>query len=315
MTATATETTPQVNGDMAYSSKFLPKVTSIPVVNSLKKHVFLHVPYAESVSKYVGDQLGTAFTYTDNTPIQPMLIKLDTLAADGVAKLQKEVPIVTAPTDEVLKKTKIDRFVDLMTRYYVASVHFVHNLYDAYKSVFDPVINPFLDRFEAFLDIKSSKDQSQGARFGKIREVIVQKVDSKVTPILTQTKETVSSIYSDRLAPFAQYPVDLFSAQKEKSYEAASPYVSELTSRYTKAESAAKDAWTKTKPDISGPNSIIPTVKSGIFTVITFGYNLVYPESQKQPYPKGVEDQINGLVSGVELSDGHAKKRVNGSTY
>jgi hypothetical protein len=181
--------------------------------------------------------------------------------------------------------------------------------------VFDPVIDPFLERFEAFLDIKVSKEQSQGARIGKIRQVVVQKVDAKVTPILTQTRETVSSAYTNNIVPLVQYPLDLFTAQKEKATEVASPYISELTSRYTKAESAAKDAWTKTKPDISGPNSIVPAVKSGIFVVITFGYNLVYPESKKQPSPQGVEDQTNGLVSGVELSDGHAKKRVNGSAY
>ena len=315
MTSTATETKPQVNGDTTYSSKFLPKVTSIPVINSLKKQLFIHVPQAETLSKYVGDQLSTAFTYTDNTPLQPMLIKLDTLAAEGVAKLQKEVPIVTTPTDEVLKKTKLDHFIDMFTHYYAASVDFVYSIFNAYKGVFDPVINPFLDRFEALLDIKASKEQSQGARLDKIRQVIVEKVDSKVTPILTQTKETVTSIYSNRLAPLAQYPVDLFTAQKEKATEAASPYVSELTSRYTKAESAAKNAWTKTKPDISGPNSVVPTVKSGIFTVVTFGYNMVYPESKGQPSPTGVEDQTNGLVSGVELSDGHAKKRVNGSAH
>lgn len=315
MTSTATETKPHVNGDATYSSKFLPKVTSIPVVNSLKKQLFMHVPQAEAISKYVGDQLSTAFTYTDNTPIQPMLIKLDTLAADGVAKLQKEVPIVSAPTEEVLKKTKLHQMMDMFTHYYAASVDFIYNIFNAYESVFDPIIDPFLDRFETLLDIKVSKEQSPRARFATIRQVVVEKVDSKVTPILKQTKETVTSIYSDRLVPLAQYPIDLFTTQKEKATEAAAPYVSEMTSRYTKAESAAKDAWTKTKPDVSGPNSFVPTVKSGIFTVITFGYNLVYPESKEQPSPKGVEDQTNGLVSGVELSDGHAKKRGNGSAY
>jgi hypothetical protein len=315
MTSTATETTPQVNGDTTYSSKFLPKVTSIPVVNSLKKQLFIYVPQAETLSTYVGTQLTTAFAYTDNTPIQPMLIKLDTLAADGVAKLQKEVPIVDTPTNEVLKKTKIDHVMDLFTHYYVVSVDFVFNIFNAYKGVFDPVLLPFLDRFEAFLDIKSSKDKSTADRFAKVRAVVIEKVDSKVTPILTQTKETVTSIYTNKVVPLAQYPANLFSAQKEKATEVVSPYVSELTSRYTKAESAAKDAWTKTKPDISGPNSIVPTVKSGIFVVITFGYNLVYPESKKQPSPHGVEDQTNGLVSGVELSDGHAKKRTNGSAF
>jgi hypothetical protein len=315
MTSTATETTPQVNGDTTYSSKFLPKVTSIPVVNSLKKQLFIYVPQAETLSTYVGTQLTTAFAYTDNTPIQPMLIKLDTLAADGVAKLQKEVPIVDTPTNEVLKKTKIDHVMDLFTHYYAVSVDFAFNIFNAYKGVFDPVLLPFLDRFEAFLDIKSSKDKSTSDRFAKVRAVVIEKVDSKVTPILTQTKETVTSVYTNKVVPLAQYPANLFSAQKEKATEVVSPYVSELTSRYTKAESAAKDAWTKTKPDISGPNSIVPTVKSGIFVVITFGYNLVYPESKKQPSPHGVEDQTNGLVSGVELSDGHAKKRTNGSAF
>jgi len=315
MTSTATETTPQVNGETTYTSKFHQEITSIPVVNSLRKQLFLHIPQAETLNKYVEDQLSAAFTYIDNTPIQAMLIKLDTLAADGVAKLQKEVPIVTTPTNEVLKKTKIDYFLDLFTRYYVASIDFAYNIFNTYKNVFDPVLVPFLDRFEAFFDIKSSKDKTTGARFSKIYEVVVEKVDSKVTPILTQTKETVTSIYTNKVVPLAQYPGNLFSAQKEKATEVASPYVSELTSRYTKAESAAKDAWTKTKPDISGPNSIVPAVKSGIFVVTTFGYNLVYPESEKQPSPKGVEDQTNGLVSGVEPSDGHAKKRTNGSAF
>lgn len=310
MSATKTETT-QVNGEPSYSSKFLPKVTSIPVVNSLKKQLFAHVPQAEVLTKHVGHHLSNAWSYTNNTPIQPMLIKLDTLAAEGVARLEKEVPMVNTPTDEVLKKTKIDSFIDFFTHYYTASVDFIVNLFDAYKGVFDPVVYPILNNFEAFLGIKASKQESKSARVTRIRGVIAEKVDSQVTPILNKTQETITSIYSSTIAPLAQYPLKQYKIQKDKAAETYSPVVSELTSRYTKAESAAKDAWIKTKPDISGPNAVIPSLKSGIFAAITFGYNLVYPETKK-PSPKGVEEETNGLVSGVELNNGGANKRPNG---
>src|SRR5947207_300492 len=258
MSATTTETVPQVNGETTYSPKFLPKVTSIPVVNSLKKQLFTHVPQAEAFSKHVGDHLSAAFTYTNDTPIQPMLIKLDTLAAEGVARLEKEVPIVTTPTDEVLKKTKIDSFIGFFTHHYVTSVDFILNLFNAYKGIFDPVVNQVLNKFEWFLDIKASKEESQKARLTHIRKLVVEKFDSQVTPILNKTIETVSSIYSNRIVPLAQYPLKQFNAQKDKATENYSPVVSELSSRYTKAESAAKDAWVKTKPDVSGPNAVIP---------------------------------------------------------
>ena len=130
-------------------------------------------------------------------------------------------------------------------------------------------------------------------------------------PSSTKQERQLQSIYSDKITPLAQYRFKQFNAKKDKAAETYSPVVSELTSRYTKAESAAKDAWFKTKPDISGPNAVIPSLKSGIFVVITFGYNLVFPESKK-PFPQGVEEQMNGLVSGVELKDGEAKKRPNG---
>ena len=158
---------------------------------------------------------------------------------------------------------------------------------------------------------KLQKIDSQKARVTQIREAIVEKVDSQVTPILNKTKETVTSIYSNKITPLSQYPLKQFNAQKDKAAETYSPVVSELTSRYTKAESAAKDAWVKTKPDMSGPDAVIPSLKSGIFVIITFGYNLVYPGSKK-PSPKGVEEQINGLASGIELKDGEAKQRPNG---
>jgi hypothetical protein len=309
MSTTATETTPQVNGD--YSPKFLPKVTSIPVVNSLKNHIFTHVPQAEALTKHVGHHLSNVWTYTNDTPIQPMLIKLDTLAANGVARLEKEVPLVTTPTDEVLRKTKIDSFLDFFTHYYTASVDFIFNLFDAYKGVFDSAFNHILNKFEVFLGLEPKKQESKSARVTRIRGVVVEKVDSWVTPILNKTKETVTSIYSDGIAPLTQYSLKQFNAQKDRAAETYSPVVSEFTSRYNNAESAAKDVWIKTKPDIAGPNAVIPSVKSGIFTVITFAYNLMYPES-KNPAPKGVEEEANGLVSGIELKNGEAKKRPNG---
>jgi len=191
------------------------------------------------------------------------------------------------------------------------SVFFIFNLFNAYKGVFDPVIDRVLNNLEVFLGIKNSKDESQKERVAHIRGVIVEKVDSHVTPILNKTRETVKSIYSDKITPLAQYRFEQFNAKKDKAAETYSPVVSELASRYTRAESAAKDAWFKTKPDISGPNTLSPSLKSGIFVVITFGYNLVFPESKK-PFPQGVEEQMNGLVSGVELKEGEAKKRHNG---
>jgi hypothetical protein len=310
MSTTTTETA-QINGDTSYSPKFLPKVTSIPVVNSLKNQLFAHVPQAESLSKHVGEHLSAVFTYTNDTPIQPMLIRLDALAADGVARLEKEVPIVTTPTEEVLRKTKIDRFICFFTHHYVTTVDFIFNLFNAYKGVFDPVVDGVLNNLEVFLGIQNSKDESQKERVAHIRGVIIEKVDSHVTPILNKTRETVASIYSNKITPLAQYRLEQFNTRKDKAAETYSPVVSELASRYTKAESAAKDAWVKTKPDISGPNAVIPSLKSGIFVVITFGYNLVFPESNKSS-PQGVEEQTNGLVSGIELKDGDAKKRPNG---
>jgi hypothetical protein len=311
MTAPTTKTTPQVNGDTTYSSKFLPKVTSIPVVNSLKKQLFTTVPQAESLTKFIGDGLSTAFSYTNDTPIQPILIKLDTLAASGVAKLEKEVPMVNTPTDEVLKKTKLDRFIGFFTHYYTVSFDFVFNVFDAYKGAFDKGFNSFLDRFESFFGIKGEgKPDSPSARVSHIRGALIEKVDSRITPLANQLKETTGSIYSNQIVPLSQYPLKQLGVVKEKASEI--PIVSEIISRVTKAESAAESAWVETKPDISGPNAVIPTLKSGLFVVITFGYNLIYPE-EKKPSPKGVQDQTNGLVSGVELHDGEAKKRPNGT--
>lgn len=313
MTVTATETEPQVNGDhSAYESKFLPKVTSIPVISSAKKHLYAAIPQTEVLTNYVGSCLGTAFTYTNDTPIQGILIKLDTLAASGVEKLEKEVPAVNMPTDQVLKKTKVDKFLDILTHYYVASVQFTFNLLNAYKSAADPVIHSVLNRIETFLGLKPAEQTNDTERIKRIRGSVYEKVDSRVTPIYNKSRDTVTSVYNDKFVPLTQYPTKQFHVQKDKANEKYSPLVSELTNRYTKAESAAKDAWLQTKPDISGPNSVVPTLKSGIFTAITFGYNIVYPE-QKKPDPKGVESQTNGLVSGVELTDGEAKKRSNGS--
>lgn len=317
MATTTTQTQPQVNGDKpTYESKFLPKVTSIPIVQSFKKHLFIHVPQAEALTNYIGDQLVTAFKYTDDTPIQGAVIKLDTLAATGVEKLQKQVPIVNAPTAEIRRKTKIDSVLGFLTHYYVASIDFVLSFFNAYKGVFDPVLLPFLDRVEAFFNIKSTKPESTSERIKRIRGIIIEKADVKVTPTLVQTKETISSIYTTKIVPLTQYPINMFNVQKDKATETVSPLVSEVNTRLTKAESAAKDAWIQTKPDISGPTSVIPTIKSVAFTALTFGYKVIYPEKSKQEAKdaaKGVEDQTNGLVSGVDLSDGHAtKKRPNG---
>jgi len=314
MTVTATETKPQLNGDhTAYESKFIPKVTSIPVISSFKKHLFSAIPQTEVVSNYLSAGLATAFSYTNDTPIQGMLIKLDTLAASGVERLEKEVPAVNTPTDQVLKKTKLDKFLGLFTHYYIVSVDFTVNILNAYKSAADPVIHSVLGRIETFLGLKPAEESNDTERIKRIRGSVYEKVDSRVTPIYNKSMGTVTSVYNDKVVPLTQYPAKQFNVQKDKANEKYSPLVSELTDRYTKAESAAKDAWLQTKPDISGPNSVVPTLKSGIFTIITFGYNIVYPE-QKKPDPKGVESQTNGLVSGVELSDGEAKKRSNGTT-
>jgi hypothetical protein len=312
MSTTTTQTTPQVNGETSYSPKFLPKLTSIPVVDSVKKQIFLHVPQAENVSKYVGHQLSTAFSYTKDTPIQPILIKLDTLAADGVDKLEKEVPIVNTPTDEVLKNTKVDTLLGVVAHYYAIATGFIAGFFDSTKAVADPYINILLDRFEGFLDIKEP-EKDQKARILRIRSLIVEKVDAQVTPLLNKTKETYTSLYSSYIVPLAKYPLEQFSATKDKAEEAYSPLLNEAKSRYAKAESSAKDAWNETKPDISGPNSAIPAAKAALFVAIAFAYKLVYPE-EKKPVSK-TEEQTNGLVSGVELNNsGSAKKRTNGPT-
>jgi hypothetical protein len=317
MTVTATETT-QVNGDTtSYSSKFLPKVSSIPVITSLKKQLFVHVPQAEAVAKYVHSGLGTAFSYTQHTPIEPMLIKLDTLAASGFDKFEKEVPIVNASTNEVLEKTKVNKAANTVVQLYVGALDFVFSIFDAYKGIFDPVLKPMLDHVETFLGTKTPKNESQAGRIKRLSSVVVEKVDSRVTPVINKTKETVSSVYTDTVLPIAQTPMNQFNVQKDKAIELLFPIVSEAISRFNGAESAAKDAWTKTKPDISGPNSFIPTLKSGLFAAYTFGYSMIYPASKK-PSPndvdKRVEGQTNGLVSGVELTDGVAHKRQNGAT-
>ena len=317
--ATATETTPQTNGDASkYESKFLPKVSAIPVVDSLKKQIFTTLPQAESLSKYVGDRLDTAFTYTKDTPIQSLIIKLDTLAASGMDKLEKEVPAVKTPTDEVLKKAKADRALGFFTHYYTAALDFVFNMFDAYKGAFDPYVSSFLSRIEGFVGMKPTKGETSTQRVKHIGGFAVEQVDSRVSPIFNRTKETASSIYTDRVVPLAQYPMKQFNGQKDKATEKYSPLINNLTSRVTKAESAAMDAWTETKPDISGPNSVIPTIKSGVYSAITFGYNLVFP-GQTKPSPDGIDtgvkEQTNGLVSGVDLGDGEASKRsTNGKT-
>lgn len=313
MSATATETKPQVNGDETYSSKFLPKVTSIPVINSLQRQFFMHVPYAEAIAKHLTEHLTKVFTYTNNTPIRPVLIKLDILAANGVSKLEKEVPFVTTPTEEVLKKTRVDSFIDTFTHYYVTSIDFLLSVFNAYQGVFDPLVKPILDRTERFLNLTPAKDQTKMSRFVHIRGVLVEKLDSRVTPVLNKTKEVGTSIYSNKVLPIVQYPLTQFNTRKAKLSETYSPYVSELKSRYTKAESAAKDVWAQTKPKPSGPNGVIPTIKSGIFVTIAFGYNMVNPESDTKTFPKRFEDQINGLFSGIEIVDGEIKKRPNGN--
>lgn len=315
-TETATETKPQTNGDAPkYESKFLPKVTAIPVVDSIKKQIYTTVPQAESLTKYVGDGLDTAFTYTKGTPIQGLIIKLDTLAASGMDRLEKEVPAVKTPTDEVLKKAKADRALDFFTHYYTAAVDFVYNMFGAYKGALDPYISSFLDRIEGFIGMKPTKGETSTQRVKHIGGFAVETVDSRVTPILNKTKETASSIYTDKVIPLAQYPMKQFNGQKDKATEKYSPLINNLTSRVSKAESAAMNAWTETKPDISGPNAVVPTIKSGIYSAITFGYNLVYPEQKKPSVDRideGVKEQTNGLVSGVDLGDGDAKIRSNG---
>jgi|SRR5579859_1475231 len=322
MTVTSTETaTPQVNGEPGhYESKFLPKVTSIPMVTSLKKQLFTTVPQAETLSKYVEDGLGTAFSYTKGTPLQPFLIKLDDLAAIGLGKFEKEVPIVTAPTEEVLKKAKVDKGINLFVQWYTVSLNFAFSVFDKYKGTLDPVLIPFLDRLEAFVDTKPQEGDTPIVRFKRLGGAAYEKVDAKVTPILNKSKETVTSIYSTYFVPVIETPQKQFFAQKDYAKEKMSPYVSEATARYTKAEGAAKDAWTKTKPDISGPNSVVPTLKSGAFTALTFAYKFAYPDAKTPSAEKmesdvhsKVQEQTNGLVSGVDLTDG-VKKRPNGAT-
>ena len=301
MSAVATETVPKVNGDTTYSSKFLPKITAIPLINSLMKQ-FSRIPQAEALSKI--EALGQPLF-----EIQPMLIKLDTLAANGMAKLERDVPIVTTPTNEVLKKAKIDSFIGVFGHYYVASVDFVNNFFNAYKGFFDPAVNTILKYLESSLNVEVSKEETQKARVTRIRLVIIEKVDSKVTPILNKTNEKISSIFS-KTTLVTQYSLNHFNDHKDRVVETCSPLVSELTSRYRHAESAAKTAWVKTKPDFYGPSTVIPSVKSGIHTVMTFGYHLAYPGS-KEASPNAVDEQTNGLASGVELKDGETKKRFN----
>jgi len=314
MTRTTTETTPQVNGDPAYSSKFLPKVTSIPVITSLRKHLFIHVPQAEVLTTYVHGGLSAAFSYTHDTPIEPVLIKLDTLAASGFDKIEKEVPIVNASTNEVLEKTKISKAASAFVQLYTGTSDFVANIFDAYKGVLDPVVNPVLGRVEVFIGSKPAKNESQFGRIKLIGGVLIAKVDARVTPVILKTKETVTSIYTDKLFPIAQIPIKQYHAQKEHVAHFLGPIYCVARSRITGAESAAKDAWTKTKPNLSGPSSIVPALKSGIFVVITFGYTLLYPQSNKSS-PKGAGDQTNGLVSGVEVADGEVRKRQNGQAF
>jgi hypothetical protein len=315
-TETATETKPQTNGDASkYESKFLPKVSAIPVVDSIKKQIYTTVPQAESLTKYVGDGLDTAFTYTKGTPIQGLIIKLDTLAASGMDKLEKEVPAVKTSTDEVLKKAKADRVLDFYTHYYTAALDFVSNIFGAYKGALEPYISSFLDRIEGFIGMKPVKGETSTQRIKHIGGFAVEQVDSRVTPLFTKIKQTASSIYTDKVIPLAQYPMKQFNGQKDKATEKYSPLINNLTSRVSKAESAAMGAWAETKPDISGPNAVVPTIKSGIYSAVTFGYKLVYPE-QKKPsvdgIDKGIQEQTNGLVSGVDLGDGDAKNRFNG---
>jgi hypothetical protein len=313
MSATATQTA-QVNGEAEYSPKFLLKVNAIPVVNSLKKQIFTHVPQAENLTKHVGQQLGAVFNSTKDTPFQPMLIKLDTLAANGVAKLEKEVPLVSSPTKEVLRKTKVDQLLEFVTHYYVYYLNSVVSILGSSKSAIDPVLNKALGIAESFLDVTSTPEETQGARLTKLKETVVAKVDEKVTPLITYGKETTTSIYNQVL-PIVQSPLQFFYAEKDKATEAYTPLISDLKTRITKAESAAKSAYNQHKPDISGPSAAIPLLKSTVFAALVFGYSIVYPES-KAPEPKkgSVEEQTNGLVSGVELpGDGGAKKRPNGS--
>lgn len=308
MTVSQTQTAPQTNGDETYSPKFLPTVMSIPIVNSLKKQLFIHVPQAEAVTKFVGDHLTAAFNYTNDTPIQHVLIKLDTLAANGVTKLEKEVPIVNTPTDEVIKKTKVDALISFLTHWYVLSISFVSNIFAPYKDAFDKTFDSLLDRVETFIGLKDTKPSTFSERVNRIGGVLIDKADSRVTPILNQMKEAKTSIYN-KVARLFHYPLKEFETQKDKASEI--PIVQEITSRVSKAETAAKKTWTETKPDVAGSNSFIPTVKSGIFTVIAFAYTLVSPEEGKSA-PKGLEEQINGLASGVEFPDGNPKKRLNG---
>ena len=310
MTTTTTHTSAQVNGEATYSYKFIPKVTAIPVVNSLTKHILAHVPQAEAASKYFGDHLNTAFNYTKDTPIQPILIKLDTLAANGVAKLEREVPIVNTPTEEVIKKTQIDKLLGFFTHYYAISVDFIFNFLGAYKGVLDPTINIFLGRFEGFLGISTSPEDTQAARIQRIRKVIVEKVDLRVTPFLSNAKESYSSVYA-KAQPLIEYPLNQTRVQKAKAMEIVRPYVSTFNARYAKAETAAKEAWTETKPNLTSTASIIPAFKSIAFVVISFAHHLLHPEKPSAKAKK-IEEQTNGLVSGVELRDGEAKKRPNG---
>jgi hypothetical protein len=314
MSATATQTA-QVNGESEYSPKFLPMVNAIPVVNSLKKQIFTHVPQAENLTKHVGQQLGAVFNSTKDTPIQPMLIKLDTLAANGFAKLEKEVPLVSSPTEEVLRKTKVDQLLEFVTHYYVYYLNSVLSILGAYKGAIDPVLNKGLGFAEHFLGVTSTPEETQVVRLTKLKETVVGKVDEQVTPFITYGKETTTSIY-DQIIPIVQSPLKFFYSEKDKATEAYyTPLISNLKTRVTKAESAAKSAFNQHKPDISGPNAVIPLVKTTVFAVLVFGYSVVYPESNA-PEPKkgGVEEQTNGLVSGVELpGDGSAKKRPNGS--
>jgi len=308
----------QTNGDSKTynleSSKFLPKVSSIPVISSFKKQLFLHVPQAELLSKYVYNGVNTVFTYTHDTPIEPMLIKLDTLAANGVSKLEKEVPIVAAPTDEVLKKTYLSEAFNFVTYWYTSTLSYFTNMFDAYQPVLDSFLKPFLDKAEGFLGTQAPKDEPQIARLKRLFGTVTERIDTKVSPIISSVKTRATSYYNDKVLPTAQLPLKQYNMAKEKAMTTASAYTSFVNDRFSKAELSAKDAWTKTKPDISGPNSVVPALKSGLFSGLTFVYALRYGTVTK-PNKPSVDDQTNGLVSGVELNDGIATKRPNGVAF
>jgi hypothetical protein len=159
-----------------YEPKFLNKVISIPVISSLKKQLFIYIPHMETLALHVGDKFNMAFNCTEHTHLQEALIRLDALAASGIEVLEKQVPIVSTPTEEVLRNTNVDHFLTFLTIYYTIAIDFMHKLMESYKGFFDPI--PVLDRVESFLGTTPADKQPETTyeRTTRIRSILIERV-------------------------------------------------------------------------------------------------------------------------------------------